>query len=226
MSSLSKHLLPAACLLLLVAAPSRAQLRLGAALGGAWNHYTIDTHYMEDWHYQSWWGGTAGISAQYGFNDWLAVRSDLVWTQKNHRQRRSGVLAGTDFTTVNDYVQIPVLASMSFGGKTVRGFMNVGAYGAYWAASRLEGNIAVILFDSDLFPVDGPVEFNSERDQRLDLGAAGGAGVECRFSRHWAVQMEGRLYYSCLSSQKDYMRIKDPKYNTTVCLQAAVYYIF
>ena len=70
------------------------------------------------------------------------------------------------------------------------------------------------------------MEFNSERDNRLDLGIAGGAGMELRCNRHWAVQLEARCYYSLTSQVKEYMRVKDFRYDTTIGLQAGVYYKF
>jgi hypothetical protein len=70
------------------------------------------------------------------------------------------------------------------------------------------------------------VEFNKDQDQRWDCGLVGGLGMEYRFCARWAAQVEARCYYSTTSIQKDYMQIKDPKYNTTIGLQAAICYIF
>jgi hypothetical protein len=50
--------------------------------------------------------------------------------------------------------------------------------------------------------------------------------MEYRFASHWAAQAEMRYYYSVVSTQKDYMRVKDPKYNSTLALQAGVCYFF
>lgn len=194
-------------------------------MGGAWNHYAIDKHYMTDWHYEGQWGWTLGVTGQYDFNDWLAVRADLNMTQKNHRQYRTGNLAYTDYDTRNNYLQLPVMASFSFGGKKIRGFLNLGVYGGYWMSSRLKGSF-YNTFSNRISKVDESVEFNSDRDQRLDCGLVGGLGVEYRFARHWAAQVESRCYYSTTSTQKNYMLLKDPRYNTTIGLQAAVCYIF
>ena len=202
-----------------------AQTRAGVTMGAAWNHYSIDNHYMTDWHYEGRWGVTLGLSGQYDVNEWLAVRADLNLTQKNHRQYRTGVLASTDYDTKNNYLQLPVMASFSFGGRTVRGFMNLGAYGGYWMSTRLKGEYTGIITES-IITFDKSADFNSDRDQRLDGGLVGGIGVEYRFARHWAAQAETRCYYSLVSTQKDYMLLKDPKYNTTIGLQAAVYYLF
>ena len=205
--------------------PAQAQWRAGVTMGGDWNHYTVDKHYMTDWHYDGQWGWTLGLSGQYNFNEWLGVRADLNWTQKNHQQYRTGPMANTNYDTWNGYLQLPVMASFSFGGEKVRGFLNLGGYGGYWLSSRLKGHF-LNSFSDETSKVDETAEFNDERDQRLDCGLTGGIGVEYYFARHWAAQVETRLYYSTISTQKDYMQLKDPKYNTTIAFQAAFYYMF
>ena len=71
-------------------------------------------------------------------------------------------------------------------------------------------------------------EFVEKRDQRFDFGLVGGLGVEWRFKllkKDWAWQIiEARIYYSTLSTQKDYMKIRDPRYNTTLALQSGLCY--
>ena len=227
-TTIKQKIIPFVVIALMIAglniSPAHAQWRAGVTIGGDYNHYSIDKHYMTDWDFEGKWGLTIGATGQYNFNDWLAVRADLNWTQKNHRQYRH-LLPNTDCDTRNDYLQLPVMASFSFGGKQVRGFMNLGVYGGYWLSSRFKGNY-FDYFSSETFDIDEKVEFNNERDQRWDAGLVGGIGVEYAFAKHWAAQVEARCYYSTTSIQKDYMQIKDPKYNTTIGLQAAIYYIF
>ena len=211
--------------LLAIMLPAQAQWRAGVTMGADWNQYTIDKHYMTDWHYEGLWGWTLGLTGQYNVNEWLGVRADLNCTQKNHRQYRTGVMANTNYDTRNCYLQLPVMASFSFGGQKVRGFLNLGVYGGYWLSSSLDGHYYNV-FSEETMSIDESADFNKDRDQRLDCGLAGGVGVEYRFAPHWAAQIETRLYYSTTSAQKDYMQLKDPKYNTTAAIQAAVYYIF
>lgn len=200
---------------------AQAQWRIGITGGATYNYYSIDKHYMEDWHYKGAWGkigfcrnktlpiGTIGVMGQYNFNDWFGVRMDLNLTAKNHRQYRTMVVL--DYETINNYIQLPVMASFSFGGKDVKGFFNAGIYGGYWRSARYPGLI-------------------KERDQRFDYGLVCGAGLEWRFEflkQKWAWQiLEARIYYSTQSTQKDYMKIKDPKYNTTLALQSGLCYFF
>ena len=68
------------------------------------------------------------------------------------------------------------------------------------------------------------VEFYDERDQRWNFGFVGGAGVEYRFARHWAAQVELRYYYSTVSTVKALDLVKDYRYNSTLALQAGLWY--
>lgn len=215
---------------------AKAQWRIGITGGETYNHYTIDTHYMTDLHYKDAWGsvicldrvlyfGTIGITGQYDFNDWLGVRADLNWTTKGYRQYRT--LVSTDFQTMNSYLLLPVMASLNVGGKNIRGFLNLGVYGGYWLMSYRYGTQY-----SGVSEVSGSWfnDFNTTRDQRFDFGLVSGMGVEWRFhlwEQNWTWQIfEARLYYSTLSTQKDYMIIKDPRYNTTIALQSGLSYFF
>lgn len=217
---------------------SNAQWRVGITGGATYNQYSIDNHYMSDWHFKGAWGkvttnscniyiSTLGLMGQYDFCDWFGVRADLNWTMKDHRQYRT--MVSTDYETLNSYIQLPVMASFSFGSQKVRGFLNAGLYGGYWISSSDYGNqqflMSVIMMSGTL-----KNEFVKERDQRFDFGLVGGLGVEWRFKllkKDWAWQiLEARIYYSTQSTQKDYMKIKDPRYNTTLALQSGLCYFF
>ena len=201
-----------------------AQWRVGVNGGADLNHYTINTQFQSDYQYKDRWGGTFGVMGQYNFKDWLGVRAELDWTQKNYRLQRP-VANTTDYKYVNNYLQLPVMASFSFGSEKVRGFFNGGIYGGYWLNSNRSG------FDNNLFSEKSytfseKIDFNTERDQRWDFGFVAGAGVEYRFASNWAAQVELRYYHSTLSVQKDYTGFKDNRYNSTLALQAGVWYCF
>ena len=190
-----------------------AQWRVGVNGGATYNHSTISKHYMTDYQWKDRWGVTLGVMGQYDVNDWLGVRAELDWTQKNYRLTRQ-ILSNLDYKYVNNYLQLPVMASFSFGGKQLRGFCNAGVYGGYWLTSGREGTD----FNNSsekVYEFSEDIKFNSERDQRFDFGFVGGIGLEYRFCQRWAAQVEMRYYYSTVSTQKDYMRLSDPRYNST-----------
>ena len=201
-----------------------AQWRVGVNGGATYNHSTISRHYMTDYQWKDRWGVTLGVMGQYDVNDWLGVRAELDWTQKNYRLTRQ-ILSNLDYKYVNNYLQLPVMASFSFGGKQLRGFCNAGVYGGYWLTSGREGTD----FNNSsekVYEFSEDIKFNSERDQRFDFGFVGGIGLEYRFCQRWAAQVEMRYYYSTVSTQKDYMRLSDPRYNSTLGVQAGLWYSF
>ncbi|MBR3414114.1 MAG: PorT family protein [Bacteroidales bacterium] len=201
-----------------------AQWRVGVNGGATYNHSTISKHYMTDYQWKDRWGVTLGVMGQYDVNNWLGVRAELDWTQKNYRLTRQ-ILSNLDYKYVNNYLQLPVMASFSFGGKQLRGFCNAGVYGGYWLTSGREGTD----FNNSsekVYEFSEDIKFNSERDQRFDFGFVGGIGLEYRFCQRWAAQVEMRYYYSTVSTQKDYMRLSDPRYNSTLGVQAGLWYSF
>ena len=201
-----------------------AQWRVGVNGGATYNHSTISKHYMTDYQWKDRWGVTLGVMGQYDVNNWLGVRAELDWTQKNYRLTRQ-ILSNLDYKYVNNYLQLPVMASFSFGGKQLRGFCNAGVYGGYWLTSGREGTD----FNNSsekVYEFSENIEFNDERDQRFDFGFVGGIGLEYRFCQRWAAQVEMRYYYSTVSTQKDYMRLSDPRYNSTLGVQAGLWYSF
>lgn len=201
-----------------------AQWRVGVNGGATYNHSTISKHYMTDYQWKDRWGVTLGVMGQYDVNDWLGVRAELDWTQKNYRLTRQ-IFSNLDYKYVNNYLQLPVMASFSFGGKQLRGFCNAGVYGGYWLTSGREG-MDFNNSSEKVYEFSEDIKFNSERDQRFDFGFVGGIGLEYRFCQRWAAQVEMRYYYSTVSTQKDYMRLSDPRYNSTLGVQAGLWYSF
>lgn len=202
-----------------------AHWRVGASGGATYNWHEINTQYQTDFRYDGAWGWKAAVFTQYNFFDWLGLRVEAEVAERNHRFRRTGIYSGTNYVTHNTYLQLPVMVQFSFGGQKVRGFANVGVYAGYWATGRYNGSFYNPIMN-EIYPVDEPYIFQNEKDQRGDFGLAGGLGLEYRFADHWAVHAEGRCYYSFISTVKQYMEIKDYRYNTTLGIQTGFSYIF
>lgn len=60
-----------------------AQWKVGLNAGYTYNNYSIDTQYAYDFNYDGLGGLTIGIPVEYGILDWLAVRADLSYLQKD-----------------------------------------------------------------------------------------------------------------------------------------------
>ena len=208
----------------LMVTTSQAQWRVGITGGADYNVFNMDQQYMTDYKVDGRWGITLGVTGQYNVTDWLGVRADLNWTQKNYRHSRV-VYSDVDYKLTNNYLQLPVMASFSFGGERLRGFCNLGVYGAYWLNSHRKGSDWNSFADrTTLF--NEKVDFYDKRDQRWDCGLVGGIGLEYLITRHWAAQAEVRYYYSTISTTKQYMRNKDYRYHSTTAIQLGINYIF
>lgn len=208
----------------LMVTTAQAQWRVGVTGGADYNVFNMDQQYMTDYKVDGRWGVTLGITGQYNVTDWFGVRADLNWTQKNYRHSRV-VYSDVDYKLTNNYLQLPVMASFSFGGERLRGFCNLGVYGAYWLNSHRKGT-DWNTFSDRTFSFDEKVEFYDKRDQRWDCGLVGGIGLEYLITRHWAAQAEVRYYYSTISTTKQYMRNKDYRYHSTTAIQLGINYIF
>lgn len=177
----------------------------------------MDLQYMSDFRLEGRWGVTLGVTGQYDLTDWFGVRADLNWTQKNYRLHRMKYNV-VDYKFRNNYLQLPVMASFSFGGQNLRGFCNLGGYVGYWLNSSRWGT-DTNSFTARNYKFSEQVILDSNRDQRLDGGLVGGVGVEYRLCKHWALLGEVRYYYSLISTRKQYQLMKDYRYNGTAAIQ-------
>ena len=209
---------------LLTAVAAHAQWRVGATIGGDHNFYSMNKQYMTDVEVQGSLGLTAGATGQYDFYDWLGVRVDLNYTQKNYQLHRA-MLDQWEYCYRNDYVQLPVMATFSFGGTKLRGFCNLGFYTGIWLNSHLSGTDFNV-FSGKWVDVNEDVKFNSDRDNRWDAGLLASAGLDYRMDKNWGIQFETRYYHGLTSTTKSYMRVKDYRYNSTLAFQVGVYYVF
>ena len=222
---MKRLLIPLIVALSLLPQALHAQWKVGVNGGALFNQFSMDKQYMTDYRYYGAWGVTSNVVAQYNFNSWLGVRTGLGFGQRNYRQTRAERADRLDVQYRNDYLILPVMASFSFGGKVVRGFTNLGVYGGYWMVSNRSGkDYSPVIRES--YPFSEKVAFNPEKDQRWDFGFTGGVGIACQVARHWSVEAEVLGYYSVVSTVKQYMRVKDYRYNTSLGLQAGVFYLF
>lgn len=182
---------------------------------------------------------TIGIPVQYQIADWFAVEADPTFIQKNYRQERSAFFSGVFQNNYNTYVQLPLMAHFMFGGNRLKGFTNVGLYGAYWMASTVKGVMPNILNNVDnntatnsIYDYNNPYNYNEKytfdnrKDNRLEIGWLAGLGIGYDVTSHINVFAEGRLLYGFTDQQKAYETNQMPRYNTTMGINAGVLYRF
>ena len=208
--------------------PVLAQWRIGITAGPDYNFYSRNNHYMKEIHYSGAWGATTGIVVQKDFTNWLSLRTELNWILKNHQEEQIDHENNKlfDTHTWNHYIQLPFMASFNYGSKKMHGFFNAGLYGGYWIHSSYWGRY-VGLTNRYSYPVGDIIcqnkrKLDSDYDQRFDYGIVGGIGIEYRSSKHWAYQIESRIYYSGQNTQKENAVFADPRYNTTLSFQATI----
>ncbi|HEX4851109.1 MAG TPA: porin family protein, partial [Puia sp.] len=178
------------------------------------------------------YGAQFSIPVSYEFKDWLSVQSGVSYVQKNYGIVRTGFFEGIHQDNKNNYIQVPLMAHFSFGGKKLRGFLNLGGYGAYWASGTVQGTEPNILnpVDSSFttsqqpandFALNKPYSFNekysfdSRKDRRWEWGVLAGVGISYQVSPWVQVYMEGRYVQSLTDQQKNYMINQVGRYNQT-----------
>lgn len=233
---MKRYILPLCFLLLFVfTSGAFAQLSVGVAGGWAKNYLYTNVGYRVFTHYAPATGFSVSVPIRYSVNGWLAVQAEPQFIQKNYQLRRTGYYDGIYSATTNQYLQLPLIGHVSFGGPRVKGFLNLGGYAGYWAAGANEGvtpNIdhaseadtyAGVLEEMPAQHFNEPYAFDSRKDRRLELGWLAGTGLSYQTVRcHFFV--EGRYYQASSDQQKNYMLNQIPRYNQTFLVQIGCLY--
>lgn len=218
----------------------KAQFSVGLEAGYNKNYLITSTAYRAFMQYKPLEGFNIGIPVKYKINDWFAIQADPQFIRKSFKWERTGYFQGVYQKNINNYVQLPIMANFSFGGEKLKGFLNLGAYTAYWATGKVIGKQndmfgATIESDIETGPVnifdyevgaifDEKYDFNKKRDRRIDLGLVAGLGLNYNFKSRYEFFAEGRYYRALLDMQKNYMIDQMPRYNDTFALQIGCFY--
>ena len=221
----------ATMLFLLCTLRGQCQFFVGAEGGPNTNYLTTSNASEPFTNYVGMRGWNVGIPVGYQFFDWLAVQAAPTYMTRNYEIVRTGFFAGVYQKNYNNYLLLPVTVRFSFGGKALRGFVDVGGYGAYWQSSRIQGTEPNILNEVDTaynttnpsnvlgenypYSYDEKYTFNSAKDNRMEFGVIGGAGVSYVLSQTYTFYIEGRYYRAMTDQQKQYETNQAPRYNDT-----------
>lgn len=198
----------------------QASWTVGVNVGPSLNWQTRESGYAYDMVYNSGWGATAGVSLIYEALEWLFVRADVQFMQKNYSMKRmmpalASMKIHTDYT--NNYLQVPLMADWTFGAN-VRSHIYTGAYVGGWLGGQTKRVIAY-----DATTQQGAYTFNSE-DNRVEAGLAGGVGVTYDVLPMLRVGGEVMFYYSLTSTLKKQPHMNYPRYNNTLTIGITAIY--
>lgn len=195
---------------------------VGVLGGASYNWQTRESGYAYDMSFGGGWGGYAGISATYMFFDWLSIRADILYSQKNYNMRRmQPALKELDIhsTYTNHYLQVPVMADWTFGS-LVKGHILTGAYGGVWLGGDVKRKT---IFNSE--ERKSAYEFTKE-DNRADAGLVGGVGVSWDPWQFLRLGVEAMFYYSMTNTVRKQPIMYDRRYNNTVIVGISAKYVF
>jgi hypothetical protein len=214
---------------LLCSLRARSQFFVGVEGGPNLNYLTTSNASEPFTQYDGMHGLNIGIPVGYQFFDWLALETAPTYIQKNYDIVRTGFFTGVYQKNYNKYLQLPLNLRFSFGGKEIRGFVDLGGYAAYWMSGRIKGVEANILNEVDTaydtvnptsilgenygYSYNQSYPFNSTKDNRLELGLIGGAGVSYELKRMYTFYVEGRYFRAMTDQQKNYELSQAPRYN-------------
>jgi hypothetical protein len=217
---------------------TRGRLSVGLEIGYSSNYLITNISNLSFTRYEPQGGYTVAIPVQYDLNGWFALYSNPGIIQKNYNYARSGFFEGIHELHKNTYVQLPLLGRFSFGGEKLKGFVDIGVYGAYWAAGHISGSEPNILnpgtetYNSsnpngiydiiNRYDFSEKYSFNSTRDNRFEFGGILGLGIRYEIAKVWQVFLEGKKIQPVTDQQKKYMTNQVPRYNSTYCFTAGV----
>ncbi|MDR2579149.1 MAG: PorT family protein [Chitinispirillales bacterium] len=196
------------------------KLHIGVAGGHTSNILHTSTACRPFTEYESCGGFEIAVPVRYRFRNWFAIQGELQYIQKNYTMRRDGPYDGVYNTVTNGFIDVPLLANMSFGWEQFRIFGNFGAYGGGWVHSHRVGR--QLQFTDDPFnpgglyyhDYDEKVKMDAGRDARFDGGLLSGMGFQYTLP-NYILFMEGRYYYGLTDLQQNYGYNLVPRMNNT-----------
>lgn len=123
----------------------------------------------------------AGLVFRYAGHKVCAVQVELNYKQRGWKE----VLDNVNYTRQLDYIELPLLMHLYFGGKHVRGFLNLGPQIGYCIRDIATGN------------PNPQYKYQYTKIQKpFDWGLAGGLGMYYRHEKVGLFQIEARGNYS------------------------------
>jgi hypothetical protein len=131
-------------------------------------------------------GLTAGLGISFALtsDEFLSIQPEILYSQKGWSAETSNVLGGYDGNYRLNYLEVPLLLKINFGGETVRAFVNAGPSFGYLLGGRVEGRANVLGIGTEIdeslefTDTPNPLALNQLDANRVEVGLnfGGGAG--------------------------------------------------
>lgn len=162
-------------------------------------------------------GPTFGLTAAYGLNNKLSLLAELNYTTQGGKKEGMQALSHSGQTVYADfsnklylnYLELPVMARMTFGSK-IKYYANAGIFGGYLlsAKHKASGSSALYLDKDGKVPfATEPVSFDADNAitdniSNFNFGLVGGLGAGYTFGVH-GVWLDGRYAYGMPNIMKN-----------------------
>lgn len=137
-------------------------------------------------------GYTTGLVVRYTEENIFGLIAELNFTRRGWNEKFED--DPYHYQRMLDYVEIPFLAHIYFGNKTIHGFVNLGPQVGYLFSDSYRADFDIRNLPA--FAEEGRITdvYNMSVVHRFDYGITGGLGFELRFKRH-IILFEGRYYF-------------------------------
>lgn len=171
----------------------KPHLYVGAHAGVSMSQQSFNPSIKQGMHQ----GITMGVAAMWAEERHVGLRAEVNLTQRGWVEDFKDTPQFSYSHTLN-YVEVPIMTHIFFGGRKVKGFFNLGPQLCYMIGNSVNAN-----FDtSDIssipdFPSKNRIieEMTMKVSNKFDYGICGGAGMQFTLLRKHIIQLEGRYYY-------------------------------
>lgn len=217
---------------------TNAQFSIGFEGGASINHLNTNINNRALTKNETQVGYSIGIPFRYRIAKYLSLETAPNLTQKKYSIVRLDPFKGVYHTFTNTYLQLPLIAKLTYGKKKFDYCLNIGAYMAYWALGNVNGSLPNIFTVTDSI-INGQIiekfmlneyrekyTFNKKIDNRLEFGWVAGIGIVYKLNNYYSLFFEGNYYQALTDQQKKYMINQVPQYNQTLVFSIGGMYSF
>lgn len=173
-----------ACLVSLLSFPQIGELKnnlsVGANAGALYNTVDFNPTVDQSGYFGYFFGGTLRYISEKYMGLFCGLQFEMNFVDKgwNEEAEKGG------FKRSMSYLEVPFLAHMAYGNKSVRGFLNLGP------------QFSFLLDERNIVTVNNSDAYNHSHwaDNRFDYGIMGGLGMEVR-SKAGNFLLEARYYF-------------------------------